>query len=107
MMSCMTSEFIFVVAGSAYRNRTLICTAARAAIGSEVVLEREPDNRCDPNAIKCWIGGVWIGYVPKVTAAILAPVLDEGKLARACLRVVLFDQRCGRDPIRFEVLVHT
>lgn len=48
-------------------------------------LEREPDNRADPNAIKVCLPervmhGIHIGYLHRETAALLAPKIDAGTL---------------------------
>lgn len=50
--------------------------------GEEVVLEREPDNSFDENAIKVVVGrqtlpDIFAGYVGRDRAAQLAPVMDE------------------------------
>lgn len=54
----------------------------------KVRLEREPTNRWDENAIKViyddpaipMMAGRHIGYVPRETAALLAPMIDSGAL---------------------------
>lgn len=48
-------------------------------------LEREPDNIVDKYAVKVIISGspykgLHIGYIPKVTAAIMGPAIDAGKI---------------------------
>lgn len=53
-----------------------------------ISIEREPENRHDSNAIKVVIAegkfkGMHIGYVPKATAAILAPAMDDEMVADA------------------------
>lgn len=48
-------------------------------------LEREPENPADKNAIKVIAAngspysGIHLGYIPRVTAEILAPALDKGQ----------------------------
>ena len=48
-------------------------------IGSTVILEREPDNTYDSNAIEVYLeeAGEKIGYISQEEAANLAPVLDD------------------------------
>ena len=42
-----------------------------------IQLEREPQNRFDPNAIKVIADGKQIGYIGKDFASILAPMIDN------------------------------
>lgn len=43
-------------------------------------LVREPDNPHDPNAIKVLLFyDIFLGYVPKHIADVLAPLMDEGR----------------------------
>lgn len=66
--------------------------------GDQLILEREPLNEFDPNCIRVLTAaGKWIGYVPKETAAELAPVLDgmEGNVTVAKVRAVKESRREG------------
>lgn len=45
---------------------------------AEVLLEREPDNAFDKNAIKVYHDDIWIGYIAKEVASWLAPKMDDG-----------------------------
>lgn len=47
------------------------------AVGTEVVLVREPTNAFDPNAVAIWAEGRKVGYVPKKSNAILAAFIDQ------------------------------
>jgi len=47
--------------------------------GDILILEREPTNPHDPNAIKILFGDVLLGYIPRGTASSLAPIIDTGK----------------------------
>lgn len=75
------------------------------------MLEREPSNRHDRNAIKVLLAtptqGQHVGYVPRPLAAQLAPHLDAGGTARVTLAKIV----CGGDPGRMafgvRVLVDT
>jgi hypothetical protein len=42
-------------------------------------LVREPDNPHDPNAIQVAIAYWLMGYLPKATARLLAPLMDAGR----------------------------
>lgn len=56
--------------------------AAALQPGDTLLLEREPDNEYDENAIKVLTpgdDGFHLAYVNKETAAWLAPEMDEGK----------------------------
>jgi hypothetical protein len=52
-------------------------------IGELVQLEREPDNKWDPNAIKVLYEYITVGYVPKNTAVRLARILDNNRTLKA------------------------
>jgi hypothetical protein len=44
------------------------------------ILRREPENKYDKNAIKVLAyGKLDLGYIPRYTAELLAPLLDSGK----------------------------
>jgi hypothetical protein len=47
-------------------------------IGS-YALVREPNNPHDPNAIRVEVGEYLLGYVPRVDARELAPLMDSGR----------------------------
>ncbi len=42
-------------------------------------LQREPENRFDPNAVAVYAGGRHIGFIPKALAAKLAVQMDDGE----------------------------
>jgi hypothetical protein len=51
--------------------------------GSFFILVREPGNTFDKNAIKVMAyGNLDLGYIPKYTAELLAPLLDSGFASR-------------------------
>lgn len=65
------------VVGVTFDNRQ--ATIARLMPGQGVTLQREPDNRYDPNAVAVvTLDGAPAGYLPKVLAACLAPQMDAG-----------------------------
>lgn len=41
-------------------------------------LARDPGNPYDSNAVKVMIGDIYLGYLPKVVAAQVAPLMDNG-----------------------------
>lgn len=53
--------------------------------GDGLVLEREPDNRYDPNAIKVYAEGEHIGYIGKDLAKDLAKRMDSGAVVEASI----------------------
>lgn len=64
--------------------------------GESVVLEREPDNRHDGNAILVLTaGGDELGYVPRDDAKQMAPLMDEGCFVHAEITKLLTETRAG------------
>ena len=60
----------------------------------EFTLERERDNRFDPNAIAVIAsvknkGSYKIGYIPSKTAQIIAPILDKGICLKSALKSIV------------------
>ncbi|MCC6489493.1 MAG: HIRAN domain-containing protein [Candidatus Hydrogenedentes bacterium] len=57
---------------------------ARAAVGEAVVLERDPQNHHDPNAVRVMNAhGEQVGYLPRRLVAWLAPLLDSRAVSLA------------------------
>lgn len=79
----------FIVAGAGRSaERRAACEDLRA--GEQVVLEREPDNRHDGNAILILnVEGDELGYVPREDAAAMAPLLDAGGWVEATVKKVI------------------
>ena len=78
------SSFFTKIAGVTHRNRDRKSRQrliAQCRIGEELVLEREPDNPVDPNAIKVLrVTGEQLGYISaQVAASGLAKDLDRGE----------------------------
>lgn len=46
----------------------------------QVTLEKEPDNEYDQNAIKIFVHGIFVGYIPKAKTAILHNAIDQQDL---------------------------
>jgi len=42
-------------------------------------LVREPGNINDPNAVRVEFSGNFIGYLPRMEAAVIAPLMDQGR----------------------------
>jgi hypothetical protein len=69
-----------------------------------VLLEREPANEHDENAVKVIIAqnyslkalrGIHLGYLRREVAAMIAPKLDEGSIEPVVLRVTAVDPKPG------------
>jgi hypothetical protein len=78
------SSFFTKIAGVTHRNKDRKSRQrliAQCQIGEELVLEREPDNPVDPNAIRVLrVTGEQLGYIPAhVAASGLARDLDRGE----------------------------
>jgi len=74
--------------------------------GDRLILEREPLNEFDPNCIRVLTtAGKWIGYVPKETAAEVAPILDgtAGNVTIAKVRAVKESIREGTPYLTVEI----
>lgn len=82
MAKLPTRRKIFDVAGESHDNpdgtsRQTILRACRP--GQSVVLERQPDNKFDRNAIFVTVAGQGVGFLSRADAELLAPHLDEGR----------------------------
>jgi hypothetical protein len=93
------SSFFTKIAGVTHRNKDRKSRQrliARCRVGEELVLEREPDNPVDPNAIKVLrVTGEQLGYIPaQVAASGLAKELDRGERPRC--RIVNLTGRDGQ-----------
>lgn len=79
----------FIVAGAGRSaERRAACEGLQ--VGDQVVLEREPDNRHDANAILILnTAGDELGYVPREDAAVMAPLLDVGAWVEATVKKVI------------------
>jgi hypothetical protein len=76
----------FAVSG-VFRSEARREACERLIDGDRVSLEREPDNAHDANAILVFSeDDCELGYVPRVEAALMAPLLDSGAEAEATIR---------------------
>lgn len=70
--------------------------------GSKFELKREPDNQFDENAILIELpvrGGQFnldLGYVPRETAAEIAPLIDSGIDFKTTFRTKIISDKSGR-----------
>ncbi len=80
--------YIFNLVGASHRPPEAQNEILGLVRGDEVVLERDPSNEYDPNAIRVIANGHWIGFVPRDTARDLAPLLDEGIPFKAKIQAV-------------------
>ncbi|MFA6290680.1 MAG: HIRAN domain-containing protein [Victivallales bacterium] len=69
-------------------------TSAQVSAGEKLVLEREPENQYDNNAIKAMSGGERIGYLNRQDASWLAPLMD-GDLIRLKAIVLQYGTHTG------------
>jgi hypothetical protein len=84
----------YLIAG-ACRSEERRDACERLSVGESVTLEREPDNRHDPNAILILSeGGDELGYIPREYARVMAPLLDAGAEPEATVQK-LWDRRDG------------
>lgn len=75
----ITVKLTGVIFGNAQKNiRTFGCDDIHW-----FCLVREPDNKCDSNAIRVEIADFFMGYVPKEVAEELAPLMDSGSVYQA------------------------
>lgn len=56
----------------------------------EASLVREPENPYDPNAIKVFTNGRFIGHLPRAIAARMAPEIDAGTAWTAVVGEIVF-----------------
>ena len=80
------SEYVYDVVGESYRrdNLTALIRAHKAfesgQIFSTAVLEMEPTNEFDSNAVKVVVEGTQVGYIPKFDSpAVTAMIKKSGK----------------------------
>ena len=79
----------FVVSETHYDDRTT-AIIRYASKGDDLLLMRDPENACSPNAIVLRLpSGFDIGFVPEYTARSLAQYLDAGYPYRARIRQIL------------------
>jgi len=75
------SQFHTKLAGVSFEGRQ--DTIAGLSVGSELVLERQPENPYDANAIAVRFGALQLGFISRGIAKHLAPLIDEGARYRA------------------------
>lgn len=75
------TEFTALLRGLSFRGITEKAFANSLVGGESLLIEREPSNTFDPNAIKVLSPeeGLHLGYVAKEVAVELAPLMDEGR----------------------------
>jgi single-stranded-DNA-specific exonuclease len=75
------SQFHSKIVGVSFEGRQ--DTIAGLRVGTELVLERQPANEFDPNALAVYYGALQLGFVRKQIAKHLAPLIDDGARYRA------------------------
>ena len=85
-------------------NQTVLKTEVHR--GDQLILERDPLNEFDPNCIRVLTTtGKWIGFVPKETAAEVAPIMDGivGNVTIAKVRAMKESTRQGSVDLTVEI----
>jgi single-stranded-DNA-specific exonuclease len=75
------SVFNSKLVGVSFEGRQDVISGLR--VGSELELERQPENPYDPNAIAVHYGNLQVGYIRREISAHLAPRIDAGARYRA------------------------
>lgn len=73
------SEIPTCIVGVRFRGQMARNVVWKMEEGSQVLLEREPDNPHDSNAVKCWFLGIHVGYIPRQANPRIAAALDADK----------------------------
>lgn len=73
-------KFKFKIAGSCFRKggETAIWRSER---GTQLFLEREPENQFDPHAVKVLIDSKHVGYVPRTQSRMVSDAIGGGATA--------------------------
>ena len=100
------------VAGVTFKQRQQMLAALDGRQALFIKLRREDDNLFDCNAVSVWVfaegtrGFFKIGYLPKIVAAVIAPLLDKGENIGADSFRVTASQREGFSlGARFNIVV--
>ncbi len=88
--------------GMQYRTKQPLRYMIAKRLPLKVRLEREPDNKFDPNAIKVICNqapykDIFLGYIPRLVSEVLAPKMDTEKEYKAPL--VKGAKLVGIDPL--------
>jgi single-stranded-DNA-specific exonuclease len=75
------SQFHTKLVGVSFEGRQ--DTIAGLRVGSDLVLQRQPENQYDANALAVFYGALQLGFVRKEIAKHLAPLIDAGARYRA------------------------
>jgi single-stranded-DNA-specific exonuclease len=75
------SQFHTKLVGVSFEGRQ--DTIAGLRVGTDLTLQRQPDNQFDPNALAVYYGALQLGFVRKEIAKHLAPLIDGGARYRA------------------------
>lgn len=87
-------EVSAILRGLSFRPPEAKAYANTLTEGDPLLIEREPSNQFDPNAIKVLSpeGSIHIGYVAKEIAVELAPMMDEGRFFSCSVESVMMKQ---------------
>ena len=112
----------FRVAGTSYRNQAHIARLTRQLIrgsqadetrgtesvylvNSGVTMTRESNNPHDRNAVRLFVDGIWIGYVPRSDSSEVACRIDGGRSMQCRLERVHVDPARDGLSIWFDAVV--
>lgn len=70
------TKSLYPIVGMRHRGPEAVKIVAALARDEALVLERDPANPYDPNAVKVIARGEHVGFVPKALAALLAKDMD-------------------------------
>jgi hypothetical protein len=110
MAASKTRTRDFSVVGLSYRCTTPQIEEWKLELPLKVKLEREPNNREDPNAIsvslddnKVTAKGMKIGYLPRQVAEVFADSMDRGYVELAGAKLVGLDADAGKGELSVKV----
>ena len=75
-------EILFELVGMRFRGQLAVEAVNLLKTGDTIQLQREPDNKFDPNAIKVLLRGVFVAYVARSAAGQIATHMDQQVDAR-------------------------
>lgn len=87
------------VAGLEYRGEIAARVLDVAGPFAELGLQPEPENLHDPNAIRLFLGGTWIGYLPARHAEWVIERLEDGRFVAVYVAEVERERRFMRSAV--------
>ena len=72
-----------LIRGAHFRGQEIKELSNNLTEGAIITLEREPDNKHDPYAVKAFYDDIHIGYVQAEHSAAVSEMIDAGELSEA------------------------